>query len=169
MQLPLPKIYGLSLCSPYLCLLLKLSCCEEIICHLDLLQTYCFSPFVPLWKRWTILVMRGLKHFFLSFVIWLFSLLIVMQGRKQFITLSNKVEKFMHSVCPSVRTLTLVNILQVFWNWYMLFISDIAWTVLKMVYIRLMVCLQRHTKVFRYITVYGEKIFKAYFIIFRLR
>ena len=54
-----------------------------------------------------------------------------------------------------VRALTLVNILQMSWNWYMLFISDIAWTVLKMVYIRLMVCLQRHTKVFRYITAYG--------------
>ena len=60
-----------------------------------------------------------------------------------------------------VRSLTLVNILQMSWNWYMLFISDIAWTVLKMVYVRLMVCLQRHTKVFRYITVYGEKRFKA--------
>ena len=68
---------------------------------------------------------------------------------------------FMHSVCLSVclsvRALTLKNILQMSWIWYMLFISDIAWTVLKMVNIRLMVCLQRHTKVFRYITVYLKK------------
>ena len=68
-----------------------------------------------------------------------------------------------------VSTLTLVNILQMSWNWYMLFISDIAWTVLEMVYIRLMVCLQRHTKVFRYITVYGGKILKAYFNMFILQ
>ena len=82
-----------------------------------------------------------------------------------FLTLSNKVEKcscirfvclsvrpsVCLSACLSVRALTLVNILQMSWNWYRLFIYDIAWTVLKMVYIRLMVCLQRHTKVFRYI------------------
>ena len=54
------------------------------------------------------------------------------------------------SVCLSVRSLTLVNILQMSWNWYLLFMSDIAWTVLKMVYIQLMVCLQRYTKVLFY-------------------
>ena len=42
--------------------------------------------------------------------------------------------------------MSLVNILQMPWNLYMLFISDIAWTALKMIYIRLMVCLQRHAK-----------------------
>ena len=68
-----------------------------------------------------------------------------------------------------VRTLSLVNILQMSWNWYMLFISDIARNVLKKVYIRQMVCLQRHTKVFRYITVYGGKILKAYFNMFILQ
>ena len=68
---------------------------------------------------------------------------------------------FIHSVCLSVRVLTLVNILQMSWNWCMLFISDIPWTVLKMIYIRLMVCLQRHTKVFRYITAYGGKCLKS--------
>ena len=88
-----------------------------------------------------------------------------------FLTLS-KVEKCLCirfvclSVRLSIRALTLVNILQMSWNWYMLFISGIAWSVLKIVYIRRMVCLQRHTKVFRYITVYGEKRFKAYFNMF---
>ena len=38
--------------------------------------------------------------------------------------------------------------------------SDIAWTELKMVNKRLMVCMQRHTKVFRYITAYGETCLK---------
>ena len=37
---------------------------------------------------------------------------------------------------------------------HMLFVSDIAWTVLKIVYIGLIVCLQRHTKVLRYITAF---------------
>ena len=40
------------------------------------------------------------------------------------------------------------------WNWCMLFISDIAWTVLKMVNIQLMISLQTHTKE------YGEKCLK---------
>ena len=72
-------------------------------------------------------------------------------------------------LCLCVHALTLLNILQMSWNWYMLFISDTAWTVLKMVCIRLMVCLKRHTKVFRYITVYGGKILKAYFNMFILQ
>ena len=50
----------------------------------------------------------------------------------------------------------------------MLFISDIAWIVLEMVYIGLMDGLQRRTKVFQYITAYGEN-FKAYFNIFIYR
>ena len=52
------------------------------------------------------------------------------------------------SVCPSVSTLTPVNNLQMSWNWSVLFTSNIAWTRLKMVCIRLLVHLQRHTKVF---------------------
>ena len=75
---------------------------------------------------------------------------------------------FMHSIClyicPSVHALTLVNILQMSWNWYMLFISDIAWNILKMVCIRLMICLQRHTKVYN---LWG-KMFKVHFNIFIL-
>ena len=59
---------------------------------------------------------------------------------------------FGFSVCSSVRSLTLVNILHMTWNWYMLFVSDAEGTALKMVCIRLMVSFQRHTKVFRYIT-----------------
>ena len=94
------------------------------------------------------------------------------QIKNVFNTFQQSWKVFMHSVCLSVclsvHALTLVNILQMSWNWYMLFMSDIAWTVLKMVYIRLMVCLQRHTKVFRYITVYGEENFKGYLNIFIL-
>ena len=87
-----------------------------------------------------------------------------------FLTLSNKVEKCLsiRFVCLSVCALTLVNIFQTSWNWYILFISDKAWTVLKMVYIRLMVCRQTYTNVFRCITTYEWKMFKAYFNIFRL-
>ena len=66
-----------------------------------------------------------------------------------FLTLSNKVEKFLciRIVCLFIRSLTLVYILQVSWNSYMLFICDIEWTVLKMVYIRLMF-VYRHTQKF---------------------
>ena len=42
----------------------------------------------------------------------------------------------------------------------MLFIFDRALTVLKMVNVGLIVGLQRHTKIFRYITVNGGKYFK---------
>ena len=51
-----------------------------------------------------------------------------------FLTLSNKVKKCLCIylyICLSVRTLTLLNILQMSSNLYVLFISDIAWTVLK--------------------------------------
>ena len=60
----------------------------------------------------------------------------------------------------SVHDLTLVNILQMSWNRCMSFISGIEWTALKMVYIRLMIYLRKHTKFFRYITVYGGKYIK---------
>ena len=84
--------------------------------------------------------------------------------------LSNKTEKnFCSQFVFLFHAITLINFFQMSWNWYMLFICDIAWIVLKMVYIQLMVCLQRHTKVFRYITVYGGKILKAYFNMFILQ
>ena len=103
----------------------------------------------------------------------LFSYAILMKYSRV-LTLSNTVEKCLcirfvcPSVCLSVRALTLINILQMSWNWYMLFISDIAWTALKMVYIRLTVCLKRHTNFFRYIKAYGGKIFQEHFNVFRL-
>ena len=68
--------------------------------------------------------------------------------------LSNKVEKCLciQFVCLSVcHALILVNIYQMAWNLNMLLMSNIAWTVLKIVYMGLMVHLQRHTKVFWYI------------------
>ena len=87
-----------------------------------------------------------------------------------FFTLSNKVKKYLYirfvclsvrpSLYPSVHTLSLVNILQKSWNLNMLFISDIAWTVLKMVCMRQTVYLQRHTKIFRYIKAYEGKYLK---------
>ena len=68
----------------------------------------------------------------------------------------------MHSVCLSVHALTFAIILQMSWNSYMLFTCNIAWTVLKMLCIRLLVRLRGHTKFFQYITAYGSKFFKAY-------
>ena len=57
----------------------------------------------------------------------------------------------MHSIClsvrPFVRALTVVNILQMSLNLYMLFILDIEWRVLKMICMGLSVRLQRHIKV----------------------
>ena len=71
------------------------------------------------------------------------------------------------SVCPSVRlsfqALTLVNILQLSWNLYMLFRSNTACTILKMVYIQLMVWLQRHTKFFDTLQPIGGKCLKHIF------
>ena len=75
----------------------------------------------------------------------------------------------MHLICLPVQALTLVNILQLSLNLYILFISDIAWTILKMVCMRVMIHLQRHTKVFQYIMAYEEKIFKEYFNMFILQ
>ena len=77
-----------------------------------------------------------------------------------FNTFPHSLKVFMHSVCLSVRSLILVKIPQMSWHWYILIISDITWTVIKMVCIRQMVCLQRHTKVFRYISDYGRKCLK---------
>ena len=68
----------------------------------------------------------------------------------------------MNSVClsvrPSVHPLFLANVLQMFLNLQMLFISDIEWSVLKMSFMLLKVRLQGHTKIFRCITAYGKKI-----------
>ena len=75
-----------------------------------------------------------------------------------FLTLSNKVQKYLYIwfVCLSVRpSVHAVNILQMFLIFYMFFISDIEWTVLKMICMALSVRLERHTKVFRYISAYG--------------
>ena len=58
---------------------------------------------------------------------------------------------FFFSVYQSMHALNLVNILQT-WNLCMLFISDIAWSVMKMVFKGLIVRLQRHLKD---ITAYG--------------
>ena len=112
-------------------------------------------------------------HAFKYMVNYLFLMLTTGAKKNLFLTFSNKVEKCLCirfvslSICLSVRlsdhALIHVNILQISWNWYMLFISNITWTVLKMICIRLMVCLQRHTKVFRYITAYWGKMFKACF------
>ena len=63
-------------------------------------------------------------------------------------------------VCLSVCCLNLVNIFQMSWIWYMLYIFAIAWSVLKMVCIRPMVCLQRHTKFFDALWPIGEKCLK---------
>ena len=64
----------------------------------------------------------------------------------------------MHSVFlsdrPSVHALNLLNILEMSWNLHMLFISDIEWTVVKIVCMELRVRLLRHTKAFRYIKAY---------------
>ena len=65
--------------------------------------------------------------------------------------LSNKVENVYAlglSVCPSVHILSVVNILQMSLNLYMLFISDVEWTILKIICMGLWVRLQTHTKVF---------------------
>ena len=89
-----------------------------------------------------------------------------------FLTFSNKVEKCLYSqfvclsalvsVCARSKSVCgRVNVLQMSFNLYMLFISDIAWTVQKMVDMRVMIRLQRHAKVFQYIMAYdGEKCLK---------
>ena len=77
------------------------------------------------------------------------------------LTFSNKVEKcfcmrFVNlSVCSPVISLILINILQMPWNLCMLFIFNMEWTALKMIYKGLKVRLQRYTKIFRYIAAYG--------------
>ena len=71
---------------------------------------------------------------------------------------------FMHSVCLSVHALTVVNILPMPLNLYMLFISDIEWTVLKILCM-VSVRLQRDTKIFRYILTYLGKVKFLKFIV----
>ena len=72
-----------------------------------------------------------------------------------FSTKLKSVYAFVLSVCSSICLCTLY-FSQMSWNLNMLFISNMAWIVLKMVYMVLTVQLQRHIKVFRYITSYGE-------------
>ena len=73
-------------------------------------------------------------------------------------------EVFMHLVCPSVRSsvraLTFVSILQTSWNLYILFKSDIEWTVEKIVCMELRVRLQRHTNFSDTLRLAGRKILK---------
>ena len=64
----------------------------------------------------------------------------------------------MHAVCLFAHALTLVNILQTSWNLCMIFISNRAWALLKIVYKGLVVGLQRRTEVFQWITAYGGKL-----------
>ena len=68
-----------------------------------------------------------------------------------FITFQHSLKMLTNSVClsvhPSVHALTFVNILQTSWNLYMLFVSDIEWTIMKMVSMRQRIRLQRHTKI----------------------
>ena len=77
-----------------------------------------------------------------------------------FKTFQQSWKMFLHSVClsvhPFLHALILLNMLQMYWNLFMLFISDIEWSVLKMLCIRLKIRLQRQTKVFWYITAYGR-------------
>ena len=68
------------------------------------------------------------------------------------------------SVGLSVHALTLVNILQMSWNLYMLFISDAARTLLKILFITIMVCLQWRMEFFWYITAYTVRTFSKRFM-----
>ena len=70
-----------------------------------------------------------------------------------FLTLSSKVEKglWILFVWLSVQTSTLINILRISWNLYILFIFDVIWTVLKTLWIGLFISVQRHTKVSWYV------------------
>lgn len=83
---------------------------------------------------------------------------------------SNVIEKvFMNSVhllvCPSVCTLTRVNILQLIRYWYMLLWCTIACFLLNTIFIWFIVRLHTHSKEFRYIMVYGENAYTVYLIL----
>ena len=64
----------------------------------------------------------------------------------------------------SMHASTLVNILQISWNWCIIFISVIAWTIIKMVSIRLLIRLQKYTKVFDTLRTMGGKCLKSILI-----
>ena len=70
----------------------------------------------------------------------------------------------MHSVClsvrPSVHALVFENIFQVSWNLYILIIPDTEWTLEKMVWVRVSVRQQRHTKLSDMLRSTVEKYFK---------
>ena len=65
------------------------------------------------------------------------------------------------SVCPSASALTIVNILQIFLNWYMFIIFYIAWTVLKMEHVRQKFYLLRRTKFSETLKAMGRKFLKC--------
>ena len=85
-----------------------------------------------------------------------------------FLTFSNKVEKRLGNRFIRLSVHTIVNTFQMSWNLCMLFISNIEWPVLKIVYMGLKIRLKRHTKLFRYSTANWGENFKAYFKIFML-
>ena len=72
-----------------------------------------------------------------------------------FLTLSWKVENYLYIrfVCLSVHVLIFVNILWIYWNWYILLRFTVECFVLKMVYVGLTVRVQRHTKEILYVTI----------------
>ena len=81
-----------------------------------------------------------------------------------FNTLQQSWKMFMNSNCLSVypiRDIFLVNIFRKTWNWCKLLKSTTAYFVFKIVYVELMVRVQRHMKIVRYITVYEQKLFKV--------
>ena len=89
----------------------------------------------------------------------------------QFLIISNTIEKRLciRFVCLSVCVRSFVNILQTSLNLQILFISDIKWTILKMICMGLSLRSQKHTKVFRCISAYrGCEVFKVSCIIFIL-
>ena len=79
-----------------------------------------------------------------------------------FLKLYSKVEKYLWFRLVCLPVCTLSNSRKYSSNALILILtSDIAWIVLKMVRIRLIVRLQRHTKVLWYIKAYGRKCLKC--------
>ena len=74
-------------------------------------------------------------------------------------TFLNKIEKYLWNqwVCPlSTRVQVLVNILLMYLSRCMLFKSIVSCFALKMLHIKLMVCVEWHTKLCQFITVCGR-------------
>lgn len=70
-------------------------------------------------------------------------------------------------VCQSINFLTQGNIFGFTWNWFMLLIVFIKFSILKMEYVSVIFPLQGHSKEPHYITFYWNKSFSAYFTGFR--